>query len=820
MRLIILFLLFGVSSALFAQPAHLVNPTDLPAWMAEQITGTASKTALKPSAKHVHTNAFVGTWIIRVTGGKRILYWGDEQRMIIQEVKGMDTPVLTVLVDLASNVQMVVYPGKERSTGRVRDFYLPQQGYFLELWSDSAVASGQRDTIMDQVCQEYVGSNSNGGSISYWRSTVHPKLFSDLRVWSPWLREGQMKYLSAFNNQRTGPALRVSWDGEQYTPTKGEVSFHKVTPGKQPMPKLNLAGAILAEERLLWVNATQLGRLPPWMRERLNRLPPDSLPLAFTPDAVDRHIPDNQFVGSLTAQERSSYQDEKGITEQLATYTYWADARRAILTVDAPHEKGKTTYMVDLDHDMAIVSRNAGHSHVIPKLEITTLENVGLVEFGGGVDLSFTPTGTFRKILGRNCELKTTSERYLSHYWFSDVTTPNPIHDMARWMMPKPSQNFKDLMFFGVKDMPMPFAVMATELTSFKPGKVPPPALDLSDHWVKDHRLDSHKRSSSSYRSSGGQGNTYEVTDSPREERTYQVTESPDVPMIEGEGEGDGRAGTGSGSGTGNPAQERTYEVTGEPMEMIEVEAVQEVAVSPDAVAALDRNREAPDSHGIAKRLLDTKLDRSMNDYRGKARLKYTMINKRDTTEWMVDYASTHERMVLVRTVIQAKGAPADILAPTALLIDRKAGTETRYTLDRAAGKVTAQEPVALRTEHPWFTISPLNVYDRIGEPIKILRRDCVPMQHRSDLGLRTVWQTQAPASLFRDICSARKGWEGTNEYVMGGLFGLLTYDGEGMVLKAEWNDGRNSKGTMEVISLEPGAVDPSVFTITKDSWK
>jgi hypothetical protein len=52
-------------------------------------------------------------------------------------------------------------------------------------------------------------------------------------------------------------------------------------------------------------------------------------------------------------------------------------------------------------------------------------------------------------------------------------------------------------MFFGVKDRPMPFAVMATELTSFEPGKVPPPQLDLSDHWVKDHRLDSHKRSSS-----------------------------------------------------------------------------------------------------------------------------------------------------------------------------------------------------------------------------------------------------------------------------------------------------------------------------------
>jgi hypothetical protein len=254
---------------------------------------------------------------------------------------------------------------------------------------------------------------------------------------------------------------------------------------------------VLLEERLMWVNATQLGRLPPWMRERLNRLPADSLPLAYTPPAMDRGVPDNHFVGTLTARSASRWTDHEGTVDQFGTFTYWADARRAILTVDAPHEKGKWTYLVDLDHDVAIASRNAGHDHVIPKVEITTLEGAGLVEFGRGVDLPFTPTGTYRKILGRQCELHTTSEYYFSRYWFSDLTTPNPIHDMARWMMPKPSQVFKDLMFFGVADKPMPFAVMATELTSFKPGKVPPPAIDLSDHWVKDHRLDSHKRAAS-----------------------------------------------------------------------------------------------------------------------------------------------------------------------------------------------------------------------------------------------------------------------------------------------------------------------------------
>ncbi|MBK9416550.1 MAG: hypothetical protein IPN62_04490 [Flavobacteriales bacterium] len=514
--------------------------------MAELVTGEATKTTLKPSGKPVHTNAFVGTWIMRATGGKRLLYWGDEHRMIIQEVQGMDTPVRTTLVDLQANVSAVLYPNQGVFVGKVRDLYHPQQGYFLELWSDSVVATGKRDTLMNEPVAEYVGTNSNGGRISYWRTTVHPKLFADLRVWGPWLREGETKYLSAFNHKGTGPAIRVSWDGPQYTPTKGEVTFHKVTPGKQPMPKLNLKGAVLIEERLLWVNATQLGRLPPWMRERLNRLPPDSLPLAYTPPAMYRGIPDNQFVGTLTARSASRWTHEDGTKDQFGTFTYWADARRAILTVDAPHEKGKWTYMVDLDHDVAIVSRNEGHSHVIPKVEITTLEGAGLVEFGDGVDLPFTPTGTTRKILGRNCELHTTSERYVSHIWFSNETTPNPIHDMARWMMPRPSQVFKDLMFFGVKDRPMPFAVMATELTSFEPGKVPPPQLDLSDHWIKDHRLDSHKRSSSYGRETRVAMDGETVTDSPGEVSGYQGVEEA-RPTVEVEGRGSSGSGEGSG---------------------------------------------------------------------------------------------------------------------------------------------------------------------------------------------------------------------------------------------------------------------------------
>jgi hypothetical protein len=42
----------------------------------------------------------------------------------------------------------------------------------------------------------------------------------------------------------------------------------------------------------------------------------------------------------------------------------------------------------------------------------------------------------------------------------------------------------------------------------------------------------------------------------------------------------------------------------------------------------------------------------------------------------------------------------------------------------------------------------------------------------------------------------------------------------EGMPLQAEGRDERMVRIDMEVISLEPGAVDANDFRITKDSWK
>ena len=404
----------------------------------------------------------------------------------------------------------------------------------------------------------------------------------------------------------------------------------------------------------------------------------------------------------------------------------------------------------------------------MPKVEITTLENAGLVEFGAGVDLPFTPTGHTRKILGRPCELHTTTDRYLSHYWFSDVTTPNPIHDMARWMEPRPSQVFKDLMFFGVKDRPMPFAVMATELTSFEPGKVPQPALDLSDHWIKDHRLDSHKRSSSYGRETRVAMDGETVTDSPGEVSGDQGVEEA-RPTVEVEGRGSSGSDEGSGM-THSP-------------------------------------RPAAPPAPFPKEI----LERTMNLFRGTARLKFRLIDKCDTTEWTVDYASTDERMVMVRTPLKNAGAH------TAMIIHRKAGDETRYTLDPSTGNVTMEHTGKLRTTHPQTDFNPLLYYATDHEQIKVLGRTCELYIHRSANGARSAWVTDVPASLFLDLFSARKGWEGIEEYIQGARLGLGM---EGLPLFAEGRDERMVRITMEVVSLEPVPVDPNLFRITKDSWK
>lgn len=472
------------------------NLRNLPGWLYTELTGEAASKATKSNAKPLHTNAFIGTWTLRDKYGKRIHYWGDQHRMIFRELRDSTTITRITVVDLAANVKLRLSPSQDITHITLDDFKLAQVGYFYEVFSDSVKTTGRKEDVMGQSCEEYVGGNSNKDTTTYYRTTAYPKLFADLKEWAVLLcREGNLEYLSAFSNKNTGASLRVKWKDQGYSNPAGDWWFERITPGKQPMPALPWRPNMITEERFLYTNNMRLGRLPQWMRERINRLPPVEQLVDATPAAVDRGFPDNRFVGTFSLQSKSLLIDERRDTiEQIGNYTYWADERRAVITADVPHEKGITLYMVDLDHDVAVAAYNEGHSYVVPKLYIGTLAEVGMPELINGIAVSLTPGDYSREILGKHCQVYRTMEFNHGAIWIPEHDVPNPVFDMVRWMEPRyiharHEKHFREVLMFGLRDHPMPYAIMSTTLTNFEPGKVPPPAMDLSNYRVVDERF-------------------------------------------------------------------------------------------------------------------------------------------------------------------------------------------------------------------------------------------------------------------------------------------------------------------------------------------
>ena len=470
--------------------------TELPGWIHAALTGDPEPKTAKSSTKPMHTNAFIGTWTLRDKYGRRIHYWGDQHRMIFREMRDTVTTTRITVVDLAANVKVKMSPSKEMTHITLEDLKLEQAGYFYELFNDTVIATGRTEKVMGQTCEVLLGANSNKDTTTYYRTTVHPKLFADLKVWAVWLcREGNLEYLSAFSDRNAGSSLRVTWKDQGYSTPAGDWWFERITPGKQPMPVLPWRPNRIIEERFLFTNNARLGRLPEWMRERINRLPAIPELVQSTPPVVDRDFPDNRFVGTFALQTRSLLIDQRRDTiEQFGNYTYWADERRAVITADVPHEKGIAIYMVDLDNDVAVAAYNEGHSYVIPRLYIGTLAEVGMPDLIGGIGDILVPTEHYQEILGQRCRVYRTSEFNHGVLWIPEHDVPNPVLDMYRWMEPRYIQarhekHFREVLMFGLKDHPMPFAIMGTTLTSFKPGKVPPPAMDLSNYRVLDERF-------------------------------------------------------------------------------------------------------------------------------------------------------------------------------------------------------------------------------------------------------------------------------------------------------------------------------------------
>lgn len=753
------------------------NLRDLPGWMYTELTGQPAPKAAKSSAKPLHTNAFIGTWTLRDKQGRRIHYWGDQHRMVFREMRDSTSTTRITVVDLAANVKLKVSPSPGITHITIDDLKLAQVGYFYKLFNDTVIATRRTEQVMGQTCNVLKGGNSNKDTATYYRTTVHPKLFADLKAWSVYLcREGNLEFLSAFSDKKVGSSLRVTWRDVGYTNTDGDWWFERITPGKQPMPALPWRPNRITEERFLYTNNARLGRLPDWMRERINRLPPIPELVQSTPPVVDRGFPDNRFVGTFTLQSMSRYVDQhKDTIEQFSNYSYWADERRAVITADVPHEKGITLYMVDLDHDVAVAAYNEGHSHVVPRLYIGTLAEVGVAEVMGGIEVSLAPTENFRDIAGKKCQLYRTMEFNHGALWIPDHDVPNPVLDMARWMEPryinaKHEKRFQEVFMFGLKDHPMPFAIMGTYLTSFKPGKVPPPTMDLSNYRVLDERFRDFEKE-----------RREQERELQQQQRVITIDDWDDVAV---------------------PVEEAPP-----PQRMAErVPAVVEVPIN-----ASELYQEVPPgSPSELTPFLQSVVDRSANRFIGTATMEFSRNYHDNKETWTVSYAATADRAILISH--SSAGLPS--VRTVAYLIDRKAGTLERFTL--LPDSTVKRDPLTLPRSYAYPAVPVLP--DQITKrSVQVLERNCIVHEHRSTAFRRISFVDPKTASIYMDLFSALKGWDPVNDIIQGQSFSIASDE---MPLKVDYFYGDFGHSTMQVLKLAPGAVDPKIFSVTKDSWK
>ncbi len=781
MRLLLSVLFLVAATTAHAQPDLSCEPSTLPVWM--QQLGWEGKPVpyALPKRAPLHTNAFVGTWSVQKEHGRRFDFWSDKHRVVIQEFDQQSRRKRWYFIDLAANVRMNAHTEDNQALFIVEDMHVPQVGYFREIWSETVQPTGRTETIGGAPCQELLGIDGNNDTTYYWHTDQHAKLFADMKVWAPWLcREGELEFLSALSDTPAGGCMRATWPKRRFGPEAGTISMLAVTPGATPMPSITASKRFVAERRFLWNNSSGIGTLPAWMRAYVSDLKPDSLPAAYTPKPVKRDIPDNRFIGTFTAETPTMIlglpdkRTGRDTTHRLAKYSYWADARRAVLIMDDPDDEGYLFYAVDLDADVVMASHNEMHSHVVPKLYISTLEEVGLKEFGRGLELDFTPRGHTKSILGRECELYTTNERFLSQFWFPKKEVLNPVFDMQHWMVQRMGQKMKDLMLFGVADKSMPMAVMGTHLTSYKPGKANPPVADLRYYRVKDERLERRRRTGyeapevqvRDIRDVGEMRGMDMVPDMVVAEPA--VMEPPAPPIVRsGEGVGSG-SGTGSGGASGAPPK-----------------------------SAYPRD-------------LEPVMARTTNQFIGTAKLKYIIAEGDRTATWTVFYASDSTRMIVIGK--EEKPLPSE--RNRAYYIDRKAGTETTYTPRADSTMMTRTLPFSSRASS-YFPVAYAD--SLLAGTRKINGRTCEHRLYEIPSTRRETWVDKKTPSLFHDVLSARKAWGGVEIILRGPM---ITSISEGMPMEAKYDFHGGEGMLMKVLELKPGPVDPKVFEITKESWR
>ncbi|MBS1547261.1 MAG: hypothetical protein JST38_13895 [Bacteroidetes bacterium] len=825
MRSALLALLFQLGAATHAQYESPADPGTLPRWMQEVAFSAKPVRYTLPKREPLHTNAFTGTWSVQKQGSRRFDFWSDKHRVVIQDIDQQGKQRRMYFIDLAANIRMEAATDNGRTHFMVEDLHMPNVGYFRTIWSDSVRATGRAANLLGARCEEFLGTDGNKDTTYYWRTDQHPKLFADMQVWAPWLcREGELEFLTALCSRTVGPSMRAAWTKRRYSTGAGSIDMVAITPGAAPMPTIDGALGVVMEQRFLWNNNSGIGKLPAWMRAYVSDLKPDSLPAVYTPEPVKRDIPDNQFIGTLTAETPSmviGLPDKKtgrDTTHRLAKYTYWADARRAVLIMDDPDDEGYLFYAVDLDADVVMATHKEMSGHVIPKLYISTLQNVGLKEFGDGLDVPMTATEHTRKMLGRTCTLYTTNERFLSHFWIPEKKVLNPVFDMRHWMVQRMGQKMKDILFFGVADKPMPMAVMGTHLTTYKQGKAKPPLADLRYYRVRDERLEERRSTAveaipdvrirdvrdvemPSMEVDPDQRGTDRVPDReiPLESRdmSRMVEASPDGGML-------------------MPAHEP------KPM-MIDVDP-EAVGIPPPPTPQAwpmqvgHTGREPTAGTGTGQPLevaLSPYLEETMalrtNRFIGSAVLDYTKTNASGRTEqWQVHYASDSTR-ILVLGISKTKDFNT---YDRAYLIDRQTGSEQWFKL-KADSTVTTQDATIL-DRHYRFSYAPAHPDSVISNTRKLLGRTCEKRLYEIPSTRRISWVDPSLPSLFQDVLGARKKWSSIEILLLGNM---ITSTTSGMPMEVDYTYHGGDHVVMKVIAINSGPVDPEVFGVRKESW-
>jgi len=439
-------------------------------------------------------------------------------------------------------------------------------------------------------------------------------------------------------------------------------------------------------------------------------------------------------------------------------------------------------------------------SSALPRLYISTLKNAGLDEFGNGLELDFQPQGKFRTIAGKKCELFLTSERQLMFFWIPEKPLLNPIFDIKNWIEKQPAHDFQDVIFFGVADKPMPMVVMGTYITSYKPGKVKPPVLDLTNYGIRDERLQDRRDEERQLDEIdvrtidiGNEGMIDAV-----QEGEYMPTETI---VVEEAPTGI----KGYDDVVPPPVQEGRWE------DIAPQRTVPEAPPAPVKEVPNDFPLPATpaDPSLLIPEELRTYLDHPTNRFMGSA--FFTLRWKRgvNVKVWDVQYYATADRSVLI-----SKGhEPLPNTRTCALVIDRKAGTEKAYSLDLDSTVFIFDR--TLRTAYT-SPLEPFMVDKPAGNVKNLLGRDCTQRRFQNETYLRDAWMDKTVPSIFLDLFSARKTWDGLDETIYGSRLGIAD---RAMPLEVDlhWPEGNI---TMRVISVTQGPIDTGMFNVTKEMFR